>query len=532
MTKLNDGRWPIAAASRLRVRIHNTTQASKQPPSSTHQYGRLFYNGVEGTIELIPCISANDDDDVGAHPEVYDDSNAYIENESSYQSYLSKIKDANRTVLDSFHPHDVIGSHLSLEYNMHNPNTFHGMESYACAKLLVYSYPKSSNTKKKGGECIGKREARHKTYVADPRCCENFSDVRSIVQAIRSLASLEHNLPIRNANIASSNNNKPVKYLVILNPFSGGGGESSKTGARHIYETMLKPMLEQAGVEHDALVTRRGAIIAMGGDGILFEIMQGVHSRLDEKELMQKLKFGIVGCGTSNGLAKSLLHWSGEKYGPLESIFQICKGNTSPLDIASYQLANTTKTYTSFLTFSWGLIADCDLDSECLRWLGPIRSDIWAVYRGILCRKKYRARFSYLPPNTKSTVPKIEEYLPKEWVTIEDDFIVFWVCNVSHASYNMYNCPMAKMNDGLFHILIVRASCSRLQLLLMLLKLETGYHIGCKELEVIDCTAYRLEPLTHNSHNDLDGELIEAGPIQAHVLPGGAHFFSGEVGSD
>lgn len=364
MTKLNDGRWPIAAASRLRVRIHNTTQASKQPPSSTHQYGRLFYNGVEGTIELIPCISANDDDDVGAHPEVYDDSNAYIENESSYQSYLSKIKDANRTVLDSFHPHDVIGSHLSLEYNMHNPNTFHGMESYACAKLLVYSYPKSSTTKKKGGKCIGKREARHKTYVADPRCCENFSDVRSIVQAIRSLASLEHNLPIPNANTASSNNNKPVKYLVILNPFSGGGGESSKTGARHIYETMLKPMLEQAGVEHDALVTRRGgharermkvrysdandddnkgitadgggtnndeedninslstddetndisnyvAIIAMGGDGILFEIMQGVHSRLDEKELMQKLKFGIVGCGTSNGLAKSLLHWSG-----------------------------------------------------------------------------------------------------------------------------------------------------------------------------------------------------------------------------
>ena len=152
-----------------------------------------------------------------------------------------------------------------------------------------------------------------------------------------------------------------------------------------------------------------------------------------------------------------------ENYGPRESIFQICRGHTAPLDIASYQLANTSKTYTSFLTFSWGLIADCDLESECIRWLGSLRQDIWAVYRGILFRKKYRARLSYLPPNFAGGVPgevySMPEFgkpLSNDWVTIEDDFIVFWACNVSHAAHNMYNCPMAKMNDGMFHILVVR----------------------------------------------------------------------------
>lgn len=153
-----------------------------------------------------------------------------------------------------------------------------------------------------------------------------------------------------------------------------------------------------------------------------------------------------------------------ENYGPLESIFQICKGNTCPLDIASYQLANSSKTYTSFLTFSFGLIADCDLDSECLRWLGPLRSDIWAVYRGILFPKKYRAKFSYLPPgsigNQKTSnvvsMPNFGEPTPDTWVTIEDDFKVFWVSNVSHPAYNMLLCPMSEMNDGVFHVLIVR----------------------------------------------------------------------------
>jgi diacylglycerol kinase family enzyme len=386
------------------------------------------------------------------------------------------------------------------------------------ATIDIYAYPKMS----KGQICTeGRRSACHKKYAIDSLGCEDFGDARMLIGAIRNLACLQFNLP------AGGN---PSRYLVILNPFSGGGGVTSKTGAKYIYQTMLNPMLEEAGIEHDVLVTGRGghardrmsvrnssekqaavetesehldsilsemitdsetkdiseynAIIAMGGDGILFEIMQGIRTRADEKEILEKVKFGIIGCGTSNGLAKSILHWSDvsycpflysiqlpnlnqfepqENYGPLESIFHICRGNTAPLDIASYQLANSSQSYTSFLTFTWGLIADCDLDSECLRWLGSLRQGIWAVYRGILFPKVYRARFSYLPPecagregNNFVTMPEFGKPLPSDWVTIEDDFKVFWVSNVSHPAYNMHLCPMSKMNDGLFHIVIVR----------------------------------------------------------------------------
>jgi len=42
--------------------------------------------------------------------------------------------------------------------------------------------------------------------------------------------------------------------------------------------------------------------------------------------------------------------------------------------------------YVSFLSQAWGLIADVDYESEGLHWLGPLRSDAWAVWRGVLNR--------------------------------------------------------------------------------------------------------------------------------------------------
>mmetsp|Transcript_31555 Transcript_31555/g.60273 ORF Transcript_31555/g.60273 Transcript_31555/m.60273 type:complete len:143 (-) Transcript_31555:91-519(-) len=131
--------------------------------------------------------------------------------------------------------------------------------------------------------------------------------------------------------------------------------------------------------------------------------------------------------------------------------------------------------------------------------------------------------------NVVVEMPQVGKPLPNGWVSFdEEEFLVFWVCNTSHAAYNMYTCPMARMNDGLFHVLIVRSSCSRLRLLQMLLKLDSGGHIDCDLCEVIDCVAYQLEPLSNVSYNVLDGELLEDGIVQARFILGGAQLFCGE----
>lgn len=53
----------------------------------------------------------------------------------------------------------------------------------------------------------------------------------------------------------------------------------------------------------------------------------------------------------------------------------------------------------------------------------------------------------------------------------------------------------------------------------ILLGFETGSHVNIPQAEFIACTAYRLEPITNGSFNDLDGEVIESGPIQGQIQP-------------
>ena len=44
-------------------------------------------------------------------------------------------------------------------------------------------------------------------------------------------------------------------------------------------------------------------------------------------------------------------------------------------------------------------------------------------------------------------------------------------------------------------------------------------------VEFIKCSAYRLEPISDGSFNDLDGEVIESGPIQGYVMPSAVEAF-------
>ena len=394
---------------------------------------------------------------------------------------------------------------------------------------------------------LAHRQAEHRRFEVAPT--EDFAAVRAVVRAIRALANGDADTTITDAD-------QPRRYLVVVNPYSGTGqGEQ-------IYNTTVKSMLEQAGIEHDVCITERSGhamdrmeqittssddyedsgdndismydgLIAMGGDGILWEMLQGIRARPDADEVLQKLVIGMVGCGTSNGLAKSILHQSMEKYSPLESTFLICKGRTAHLDLSRYETI-TGKSYTGFLTFSWAFIADVDLDSECIRWMGVARNDVWAAYR-ILLNRSYKARFSYLLPSAETqagravTLPPLTDPLQAQWKTLEGDFILFWASQVTHAAYNTFQSPLSQMQDGLFRIMVVRKPISRLRMIQIALAIETGGHIHHDQCEMYECVAFRLEPLEEGSHNDLDGEKIEDGPLQAAVLPAAAQFFSGTM---
>jgi sphingosine kinase len=119
-----------------------------------------------------------------------------------------------------------------------------------------------------------------------------------------------------------------------------------------------------------------------------------------------------------------------------------------------------------------------------------------------------------MPASVDETIPA------QDWVTIEDDFFIFWPSHLSHAACRTHQSPNSQIQDGLFQVFMVRGSAiSRLRMALILIGMETGAHVQYPQAEFIDCCAYRLEPIAPVGISVLDGEVIEEGPIQANVLP-------------
>ena len=197
--------------------------------------------------------------------------------------------------------------------------------------LRIYSYPKSNGMK-------STRVAKHyEIAVSDSDVAE------ACMRKIQSLCSHDQSstVMISDGNECSLPNNTTGgstginrKYLIIVNPVSG------KKNSSKICKQIVKPMFDQAGISYEVFVTQYGnqakewascehynvssdnqnesfpeynlncysAVITIGGDGLLAELLQGVQLRKDNKSILANIPFGIIGGGTSNGLAASILH--------------------------------------------------------------------------------------------------------------------------------------------------------------------------------------------------------------------------------
>jgi sphingosine kinase len=106
------------------------------------------------------------------------------------------------------------------------------------------------------------------------------------------------------------------KLLVLLNPKSGPGK------AREIFQQRVVPILAEAEVCFDLYVTKHAnyardfvrtkniyqwrGLVVVGGDGIVFEVINGLFEREDWQKAIKELPIGVIPCGSGNGLAKAI----------------------------------------------------------------------------------------------------------------------------------------------------------------------------------------------------------------------------------
>lgn len=139
-------------------------------------------------------------------------------------------------------------------------------------------------------------------------------------------------------------------------------------------------------------------IVTASGDGLLYEVLQGILTRKDALETIRNVRLGVLPLGSGNGLAASILRDANvsDISDLMASAFLIARGASRDIDIAAIETSTSSVLY-SFLCLEWALFADIDIESEWLRCCGAARFTFWGVWRIMCCLRRYHGTFSYLP---------------------------------------------------------------------------------------------------------------------------------------
>ncbi len=189
-----------------------------------------------------------------------------------------------------------------------------------------------------------------------------------------------------------------------MNPFSGrrlaaANWEIARVILEKCHVDMNVVMTQRAGHAYD-MVNKEiypgqyDGVATVSGDGLIHEVVNGLFRREDASLLLNKMTVGFIPGGSANGLVKSVLDFGGEEYGVENAAFVVGKGRSMRMDLTEIEGEYETQKIYSFLACAWAVIADCDLNSEVLRWMGPPRFTVWGLYR-VLCMRRYRGTIQY-----------------------------------------------------------------------------------------------------------------------------------------
>lgn len=93
------------------------------------------------------------------------------------------------------------------------------------------------------------------------------------------------------------------------------------------------------------------------------------------------MPIGVLPGGSGNAMATTLAKKSELNVGVWENALLIAKGHVREMDLMLFQIEN--KRIYSFLSLTWAYLADVDLNSENLRFLGDARFEVYGTWRAL-----------------------------------------------------------------------------------------------------------------------------------------------------
>ena len=262
--------------------------------------------------------------------------------------------------------------------------------------------------------------------------------------------------------------NRKRKILAFINPIGGKGN------ALTLWDKAEK-IFEQTDIEIDKIITtefkqaynyvltldpmKYDGFIACSGDGIIHEIINAIFHRNEEdkNKFLSHCAICTLPAGSGNGLSKAISDYCGDDNRVETHCYYLCKGKKKKIDVQEMQIKGLEKKVYSVVAFMFGFLAECDLDSECLRCIGMFRTTLMGAVR-FFCLRDYFASFYYLPEDASSdlinNMPDINTNIEDETkyglIKENDRFNMFVGNNIKFASEDLTTHPLAKLDDG-FH---------------------------------------------------------------------------------
>ncbi|KAI9220420.1 ATP-NAD kinase-like domain-containing protein [Blastocladiella britannica] len=344
------------------------------------------------------------------------------------------------------------------------------------------------------------------------------------------------------------------RALVMVNPNAG-----AREG-RRILHKVVEPILSIAGVEADTHITERilhateiarsfnaraySMALLVGGDGVVHEFWHGLLTHPSDSGSVSTLPVAHIAAGSGNGLAASL-----NLLPPERAMLAALHGHTAPLDLFEYRMTSPTDNQQldhgfGHLSFTHGLIADIDMDSEVLRALGPLRMEVYSLLR-IFAQRQYGIKYAYVAPEneararaaaeaaTGSTnlafVPWEEQTEASGWTRVPAEAILtFMVQNLPMISSDVNFSPLAHHNDGLLRLL-VGPKLPTSTLLRTFLDTPSGRVVTLPGMRYVPAVAVSMQPVHPSNPGFAAGDVTDTAAWAKACRAGGHMVVDGEV---
>ena len=292
---------------------------------------------------------------------------------------------------------------------------------------------------------------------------------------------------------------EPVKLLVIYNP-QAGHGRAARLLPRmeDLFRAQgLVPdvrLTEQPGhgtaLVRDADLAGYDGVVAAGGDGTLFEVVNGFYARPQRPGV----PLGVLPLGTGNAFARELdlvdEPWA-------EAVSIIGGGRTRRIDVGRFTTAGE-QVYHFVNIVGLGFAAEATRSARSLKLFGNTAYTL-AVLRQVATMKTYRVA------------------LRLDGQRVEHESLFIEISNSRYTGTTFLMAPDAELDDGLLDVTVV-APLARRRLLRLFPSIYDGSHVHYPEVTTYRARHVVIEAATPMALSP-DGELVGQTPVEIECLP-------------